>query len=89
MTGSLSGGVVAGRQGQSYSTLQFRSLQNTPIANGSAGGIYVANGSAVNLGSVTPYAVTGPDSPIRKRYHTAPREKHRVRFLDLLPFMLH
>ncbi|XP_073975593.1 discoidin domain-containing receptor 2-like isoform X2 [Rhodnius prolixus] len=78
MTGSLSGGVVAGRQGQSYSTLQFRSLQNTPIANGSAGGFYVANGSAVNLGSVTPYAVTGPDSPIRKRYHTAPREKHRL-----------
>ncbi|XP_024085366.1 discoidin domain-containing receptor 2-like isoform X1 [Cimex lectularius] len=63
ITGSLSGKAY-----QSYSTLQFRSIQNPPL---------VINGKPNNL-SATPYAVTGPDSPVRKRYHTAPREKNRM-----------
>lgn len=35
---------------------------------------------SLGRGTASPYAVTGPGSPVRKRYHTAPREKHRVSF---------
>ncbi|XP_014291847.1 discoidin domain-containing receptor 2 [Halyomorpha halys] len=33
---------------------------------------------SLGRGAASPYAVTGPGSPVRKRYHTAPREKHRM-----------
>ncbi|KAF6201840.1 hypothetical protein GE061_004235 [Apolygus lucorum] len=63
VAGSMSSSKL---QTGSYSTLQFRTqpLATSPINGGKA--------------QASPYAVTGPDSPIRKRYHTAPREKHRM-----------
>lgn len=53
----------------SFSSLQFRSLQTTPIVG--------PRSQVINLSSYFPRVSSDPTS--RKRYHTAPREKHRVR----------
>lgn len=55
----------------SFSSLQFRSLQATPAMGPRT------DGGVVNLSGYFPRV--GTDPPSRKRYHTAPREKHRVR----------
>lgn len=46
----------------------YRSLQNTPAIS--------PKSKMINLGNYFPRVATDP--PNRKRYHTAPREKHRV-----------
>lgn len=53
----------------SFSSLQFRSLQTTPIVG--------PRSQMINLSNYFPRVSSDPTS--RKRYHTAPREKHRVR----------
>jgi len=53
----------------SFSSLQFRSLQTTPIVG--------PRSQVINLSNYFPRVSSDPTS--RKRYHTAPREKHRVR----------
>lgn len=39
----------------------------------------LGSSSRVHTLSLSGAAFPGPDSPSRKRYHTAPRDKHRVR----------
>lgn len=50
------------------SPLHYRSLQSTPAIS--------PKSKMINLGNYFPRVATDP--PNRKRYHTAPREKHRV-----------
>lgn len=50
------------------SPLHYRSLQSTPAIS--------PKSKMINLGNYFPRIATDP--PNRKRYHTAPREKHRV-----------
>ena len=52
----------------SFSSLQFRSLQTTPVVG--------PRSQVINLSNYFPRVASDP--PSRKRYHTAPREKHRV-----------
>ncbi|KDR19267.1 Discoidin domain-containing receptor 2, partial [Zootermopsis nevadensis] len=52
----------------SFSSLQFRSLQTTPVVG--------PKSQVINLCNYFPRVASDP--PSRKRYHTAPREKHRV-----------
>lgn len=52
----------------SPSPLHYRSLQSTPVLS--------ASSKMVNLGNYFPHVAT--DAQNRTRYHTAPREKHRV-----------
>ncbi|XP_008200082.1 discoidin domain-containing receptor 2 isoform X1 [Tribolium castaneum] len=50
------------------SPLHYRSLQSTPAIS--------PKSKMINLGNYFPRVATDP--PNRKRYHTAPREKHRI-----------
>ncbi|KAJ8985109.1 hypothetical protein NQ317_012759 [Molorchus minor] len=52
----------------SSSALHYRSLQSTPSIS--------PKSKMINLGNYFPRVATDP--PNRKRYHTAPREKHRL-----------
>ncbi|XP_068082101.1 discoidin domain-containing receptor 2 [Anabrus simplex] len=52
----------------SFSSLQFRSLQTTPVVG--------PRSQVINLSNYFPRVASDP--PSRKRYHTAPREKHRL-----------
>ncbi|PSN56057.1 hypothetical protein C0J52_11814 [Blattella germanica] len=52
----------------SFSSLQFRSLQTTPVVG--------PRSQVINLSNYFPRVASDP--PSRKRYHTAPREKHRI-----------
>ncbi|KAJ8948705.1 hypothetical protein NQ318_017873, partial [Aromia moschata] len=54
------------------SSFRCRSLQNTPALS--------PKSKMINLGNYFPRVATDP--PNRKRYHTAPREKHRVHKMD-------
>lgn len=58
----------------SFSSLQFRSLQTTPVVG--------PRSQVINLSNYFPRVASDP--PSRKRYHTAPREKHRVRLPSLI-----
>jgi len=58
----------------SFSSLQFRSLQTTPVVG--------PRSQVINLSNYFPRVASDP--PSRKRYHTAPREKHRVRQLRIV-----
>ncbi|KAL1117281.1 hypothetical protein AAG570_004607 [Ranatra chinensis] len=60
--GSCGGGSCAAG---SFSSIQFRSLQS-------------AHHAPAKLNTISPYSVSTSDPPMRKRYHTAPREKHRI-----------
>lgn len=53
------------------STLHYRSLQSTPAIS--------PKSNIINLGNYFPSS--GTDPPNRKRYHTAPRDKQRVRYI--------
>lgn len=55
------------------SPLHYRSLQNTPAVNSKT--------KTINSSNYFPRMATDP--PNRKRYHTAPRDKQRVRYIDI------
>ncbi|XP_019870769.2 discoidin domain-containing receptor 2 [Aethina tumida] len=61
--------IGGGGGGQSPSPLHYRSLQSTPATIN-------PKSKMINLGNYFPSVATDP--PNRKRYHTAPREKHRI-----------
>lgn len=67
--GSVRPSTATGSPTKSVMSLQ---LQNSPAAG------QLTSASRGNTLSLCSGSFPGPDSPSRKRYHTAPRDKHRV-----------
>ncbi|XP_046402897.1 discoidin domain-containing receptor 2-like [Ischnura elegans] len=65
-TASVTASVEASVAGGGFSPMHFRSLQSTPLS--------VPRSQAINLSNYFPRVASDP--PSRKRYHTAPRERH-------------
>ncbi|XP_071443224.1 discoidin domain-containing receptor 2-like [Hetaerina americana] len=65
-TASVAASVEASVAGGGFSPMHFRSLQSTPLT--------APRSQAINLSNYFPRVASDP--PSRKRYHTAPRERH-------------